>query len=75
MQRLFYFPPGKIGVPEWKMPDGNEAGMIAGQWVPGGKTMNGTYEATLVGSENIIHNLDIEELLNNFSDGDWEKLQ
>ena len=43
--------------------------------MPGGKTMNGTDEATLVGSENIIHNLDIEELLNNFSDGDWEKLQ
>ena len=42
--------------------------------MPGGKTMNGTDEATLVGSENIIHNLDIEELLNN-SDGDWEKLQ
>ena len=30
MQRLFYFPPGKHGVPEWKMPDENEAGMIVG---------------------------------------------
>src|SRR5690606_33656561 len=48
------------------MPNGNEGGAIVGEWVPGGYTKNGTAEAALVGAENIIHNKDINQLLNNF---------
>jgi hypothetical protein len=56
------------------MPDGNESGAIVGEWVPGGFTKSGTAEAALVGSENIIHNKDINQLLSYF-DGKWEKIK
>lgn len=56
------------------IPNGNEGGAIAGEWIPGGYTKNGVAEAALVGSENIIHNKDINQLLNNFT-GNWEKIK
>ncbi|WP_428653956.1 hypothetical protein [Runella sp.] len=56
------------------VPNGNEGGAIAGEWVPGGYTKSGTAEAALVGSENIVHNKSINQLLNNFP-GMWEKIK
>jgi hypothetical protein len=62
------------------IPNGNEgapypkAGAITGEWVPGGYTKNGTAEAVLIGSENIIHNNNITQLLNNFQ-GKWTKIK
>ena len=40
----------------YEIPNGNEAGAIPGEWVPGGKTKSGTTEAALVGSDKIMHN-------------------
>ena len=54
------------------MPNGNEGGAIIGEWIPGGYTKSA--EAALVGAENIIHNKDINLLLNNFP-GMWEKIK
>ena len=56
------------------MPNGNEGGAIPGEWIPGGYTKNGTTEAALIGSENISHNKNINELLNNFTNM-WEKIK
>ena len=50
------------------------AGAIIGEWVPGGYTKNGTAEAALVGAENIVHNKNMNQLLNNFP-GMWEKIK
>ena len=64
----------------YELPNGNEGypnpsgGAIVGEWKPGGYTKNGTAEAALIGSENIVHNKDIDQLLNNFS-GMWEKIK
>jgi hypothetical protein len=59
---------------KFAMPSGNEDGAFVGKWVPGGYTKNGVAEAVLVGSEKIIHNRDIDQLLSNFP-GMWLKLQ
>jgi hypothetical protein len=56
------------------IPNGNEGGAIIGEWVPGGYTKNGTTEAALIGSETIIHNKNINNLLNYFI-GKWEKIR
>lgn len=56
------------------VPNGNEGGAIVGEWVPGGYTKNGTTEAALVGSENIVHDKNMNQLLSNFS-GKWEKIK
>ena len=56
------------------IPNGNEGGAIPGEWIPGGYTKNGVAEAALIGSENIIHNKDLNQLLNNFT-GNWEKIK
>jgi len=56
------------------VPNGNEGGAIVGEWVPGGYTKNGTAEAALVGAENIVHNKNMNQLLNNFP-GMWEKIK
>ncbi|NJN27990.1 MAG: hypothetical protein HC819_19475 [Cyclobacteriaceae bacterium] len=62
------------------IPNGNEgypsetAGAIVGEWMPGGKTKNGTSEAVLVGSEVIVHNNKVMHLLDNFKDR-WTQIQ
>jgi hypothetical protein len=56
------------------MPTGNEAGAILGEWLPCGFTKNGIPEVSLVGSEQVIHNQDITQLLNYF-EGKWEKIK
>jgi hypothetical protein len=58
----------------YEIPNGNEFGAIDGEWVPTGNTKNGTSEAALVGAENIVHNKDINQLLNNFS-GTWVRIR
>lgn len=58
----------------FEIPNGNESGAIIGEWEPGGYTKNGTTEAALVGSENITHNKNINQLLSNFT-GTWEKIR
>jgi hypothetical protein len=58
----------------YDMPNGNEGGAIVGEWVPGGYTKNGTTEAALIGSENVVHSKDINKLLDNFP-GMWEKIK
>lgn len=55
------------------MPNGNEAGAYPNQWVPGGETKSGTMEAALIGSEKIVHNQSVQELLDQFPN--WEQLQ
>lgn len=55
------------------MPRGNEL-RANNKWIPGGYTKSGTTEAALVGSENISHNKNINELLNNFPNM-WEKIK
>ncbi len=59
----------------YDVPNGNEAGAIYDEWMPGGKTKNGTTEAALVGSEKCLHNKNIGELLEYFGPGTWEKIQ
>jgi hypothetical protein len=56
------------------MPTGNEVGAITGEWLPCGYTKNGIPEASLAGSEQVIHNQDITQLLNYF-EGKWEKIK
>ncbi len=58
----------------YDIPNVNEVGAIIGEWVPGGYTKSGTTEAVLIGAENIIHNKNVVQLLNNFT-GQWEKLK
>jgi hypothetical protein len=58
----------------YDVPTGNEYGAIAGEWVPGGYTKNGTVEAALIGAENITHNKSITQLINNFPNK-WEKIK
>lgn len=58
----------------FEVPNGNEGGAIVGEWVPGGYTRNGTSEAALIGSETIVHNKSISQLLNYFP-GMWEKIK
>ena len=64
----------------FEIPNGNEGfpnlygGAIVGEWSPGGYTKNGMSEAVLVGSENIVHNKSIDQLLNKFQ-GMWEKIK
>lgn len=57
------------------MPNGNEGGAIPGEWIPRGKTGNGTSEAALLGSENVVHNKNIQQLLDYFGEGNWEKIR
>ena|SRR5690554_7251796 len=65
---------------KFELPNGNEgypsntAGAIVGEWMPGGKTKNGTSEAVLVGSETIVHNNKATQLLDNFKDR-WTQIQ
>ena len=56
------------------VPNGNEPGAIVGDWVPGGATKSGTKEAALVGSEKIVTNKDINQLLSNFT-GNWVQIK
>ncbi|KOY87185.1 hypothetical protein AD998_14445 [bacterium 336/3] len=58
----------------FEVPNGNEAGAIIGEWVPGGYTKNGVMEAALINSETVIHNKDINQFLNNFT-SQWEKIK
>ncbi|QCK14823.1 GH-E family nuclease [Mangrovivirga cuniculi] len=60
---------------KFDIPDGNELGAIEGEWVPGGKTKSGISEASLIGSEKVIHNKDINQLLEAFGEGNWEKIK
>lgn len=57
------------------MPNGNESGAIVGEWIPGGYTKNGITEAALNNSENVLHNKDINQLLNYFGAAKWEKIK
>lgn len=50
----------------YDMPHGREAGAYEGEWVPGGKTKGGTTEAALKGSENVVHDNDVDNLVNKF---------
>lgn len=59
----------------YEIPNGNEGGAIPGEWMPGGTTINGTREAVLIGSEKIIHNKDINQLLHFFGKSNWEKIK
>jgi len=59
----------------YDIPNGNEGGAIPGEWVPGGYTKNVTAEAALIGSEKVIHNKDIDQLLNAFGDKNWIKIK
>lgn len=45
------------------MPNGNEIGAYEGLWVPGGKTGNGTLEAVILDSDNLVHNNNWSEIL------------
>ncbi|EMY3553648.1 hypothetical protein ABF190_001393 [Flavobacterium psychrophilum] len=56
------------------VPNGNEPGAIVNEWVPGAYTKSGTSEAALIGSDNIIHNKSIDQLISNFA-GKWEKIK
>ncbi|MDR6982706.1 RHS repeat-associated protein [Rheinheimera pacifica] len=50
----------------YDIPSGREAGAYEGEWVPGGKTKGGTTEAAMVGSENIVHDNEIDNLVQQF---------
>jgi hypothetical protein len=58
----------------YDIPNGNEAGAIVGEWVLGGKTKNGAVEAALIGSETVVLNKDINQLLEYFK-GNWRKIK
>jgi hypothetical protein len=62
---------GKDSRFSFEFPNGNENGAIIGEWIPGGFTKNGVAESVLIGSENIKHNKDINQLINQFP-GNWE---
>jgi len=59
----------------YEIPNGNEGGAIPGEWMPGGTTKNDTREAVLIGSEKVIHNKDINQLLHFFGKSNWEKIK
>jgi RHS repeat-associated protein len=54
----------------YEIPHGNEAGVIPGEWVPGGFTKSGTQEAALVGSEAVNHGKTLAGFQSNFPDSD-----
>ncbi len=58
----------------FEMPSGNEGGAIDGEWKPGGFTGNGIQEAGLEGSQNVIHNKDINVLVDQFN-GNAEQIK
>ena len=50
----------------YDIPTGREAGAYEGEWIPGGKTKGGTTEAALVGSEGVVHDNDVNNLVKQF---------
>ncbi|MCG6202781.1 RHS repeat domain-containing protein, partial [Psychromonas antarctica] len=58
----------------YEMPTGNENGAYEGEWVPGGYTKNGTAEATLTGGDNIVHDNNVDNIVE-LLDGNAELLQ
>ncbi|WP_281648771.1 hypothetical protein [Parendozoicomonas sp. Alg238-R29] len=51
----------------YEMPTGNEYGAYEHEWVPGGFTKSGTREATLTGGDKIVHNGNVDNIINMFS--------
>lgn len=71
-----YFIKIKPGDPRfsYRIPNGNELGAYAKQWIPGGITKCGTKEAALEDSEIIKTQGNIQNILKEFENR-WEQLQ